>query len=363
MHFYESSIITTKGGLHCQVYGNQHPDSKILVKPKYIPTDKISSDFLPYRFISGRKMNRLNLWIDRQDKLKQYIEDFKKAYPEYVFKSPLHDKSPLFFVVPVEKIERAYSPSEGLYDLMGIPVKDLDDHLRTVVDLVSFLLKSGIELKYFGITYSTLMGHYSQYRSDINIVVYGKSRFWKLMEFLEKNNHDGLRWKTYEEWEEFYKRRNRRIIHKKETYIDNMHRKKSEGFFKNTLFVIFAVENEDEAWFRWGDEKYKKVGAAKFKAAVKGDESSVVRPGCYIISDSRFISGDSSCNSLEISKVVFYSRDYSMLAHKGEKIEFSGVVEEVKTKQGEKYYRAVIGYFDSYLDERRDTEYIKVVEG
>ena len=40
MHFYESSTITTKDGLHCQVYGNEHPDGRILVKPKYIPTNK-----------------------------------------------------------------------------------------------------------------------------------------------------------------------------------------------------------------------------------------------------------------------------------------------------------------------------------
>ncbi len=363
MHFFESSIITTKDGLHCQVYGNQHPGNKILVKPKYIPTDKISSDSLPYRFISGRKVNRLNLWIENQDKLKQYIEDFKKAYPDYMFKSPLHDKSPLFFVVPREKIERAYSPSAGLYDLMSIPVKDLDDHLRTVVELVSFLLKSNLELKDFGITYSTLMGHYSSYRSDINIVVYGKRKFWELMKFLETGTHKDLRWKKYEEWEEFYKKRNRHIVHNKDIYIQNMHRKRSEGFFKNTLFVIFAVEKEDEAWFKWGEEKYKTVGTAKFEATINEDESSVVRPGCYIVSDSGFISGDSSCKNLGISKVAFYSRDYSMLAYKGEKIEFNGIVEEVKTKQGEKYHRVVIGYFDSYLDERRDNEYIKVIEG
>jgi predicted nucleotidyltransferase len=103
MHFYESSVITTTDGLHCQVYGNEHPDDKILVKPKYIPTDKISSDSLPYRFISGRKMNRLDLWTDK-DKLKQYIDAFTKAYPEYIFKSPMHEKSPLFFVIPKKNI-------------------------------------------------------------------------------------------------------------------------------------------------------------------------------------------------------------------------------------------------------------------
>lgn len=361
MHFYESSIITTKDGLHCQVYGNQHPDGRVLVKPKYIPTDKISSDSLPYRFISGRKMNRLNLWIS-QDKLKRYVDDFTEAYPQYVYRSPLYDKSPLFFVVPKESIERAYSPVEGLYDLMSMPEKDLDEHLKTVVGLASFLLKSGLKLKDLGITYSTLMGHYSPDKSDINIVVYGKDKFWRLMDFLEKNNHKDLRWKTYEEWEEFYKKRNRHVIHKKELYIGNMYRKKSEGFFKNTLFVIFAVENDDEAWFRWGREKYRRAGIAKFRGIVKDNKSSIVRPGCYIISDSKFVGGDDSCKNLQISKIVFYSRDYCMLAYPGEKIEASGVIEEVTPENGEKYHRIVIGYFGSYLNKRRDEEYIKVLD-
>ena len=361
MHFYESSIITTIDGLHCQVYGNQHPEGRVLVKPKYIPTDIISSDALPYRFISGRKMNRLDLWIDTE-KLKQYIDSFAKAYPQYIFKSPVHDKSPLFFAIPKKNMERAYSPRDGLAQLMGMPNKDLDQHLRNVVELVSLLLKSDLKLEDFGITYSTLMGHYSPNMSDINIVVYGKNKFWSLMEFLGKTTNKDLRWKTYSEWESFYKKRNRHMVHKKEKYIENMYRKKSEGFFKETLFVIFAIENENEAWFKWGNEKYKRIGQAKYNGLVKDHRNSVVRPGCYLLSDSRFLDGDSSCKNVTISKVVFYSRDYCMLAYKNEKIETSGVVEEVTPESGEKYHRLVVGYFDAYLSDRRDYEHIKAVD-
>ena len=361
MHFYESSIITTIDGLHCQVYGNQHPEGKILVKPKYIPTNKVSSDSLPYRFISGRKMNRLDLWIGKEN-LKKYLDDFSKAYPDYIFKSPLHDKSPLFFAIPKKKIERVYSPKTGLADLMSMPEKDLDEHLRAVVEIVSFLLKSSLELEDFGITYSTLMGHYSPNMSDINIVVYGKKKFWGLMDFLEKNSHKDLRWKSYEEWGEFYKKRNRHVIHKKDIYIKNMHRKKSEGFFKKTLFIIFAVENEGEAWFKWGEEKYKRLGVARFEAVVDDNKDSIVRPGCYKISGSKFIDGDTACKGLPISKIVFYSRDYCMFAYPGEKIEASGVIEEVTTKSGERHYRIVIGYFDSYLNGKRDNEYMRILD-
>ena len=51
-----------------------------------------------------------------------------------------------------------------------------------------------------------------------------------------------------------------------------------------------------------------------------------------------------------------------MIAKPGEKIEASGVLEEVKSKDNGLYYRIVIGYFDSYISERREGEYIKVIE-
>lgn len=360
MHFYESSIITTKDGLHCQVYGNEHPSGKILVKPKYIPTNKISSDALPYRFISGMKMNRLDLWINPKE-LKKYIDDFRKKYKHYIYKSNVHDISPLFFAVPKNRIEREYSPRKGLSGLMKIPEKDLDPHLQKVAKLITFLLESGLKLNDFGVTYSTLMGHYSPKISDINIVVYGKDKFWKLMKFMESSKNHDLRWKTYEEWEHFYKKRNRHMVHDKDTYIKNMHRKKSEGFFMETLFIIFAVENKNEAWFKWGQEKYKRIGIAKFSGTVNSNKNSVVRPGCYEISKSAFISGEDTCKNLPISKIAFYSRDYCMLAYPDEKIEASGIVEEVKQKSGQTYYRIVIGYFDSYLSEKRDDEYMRVI--
>jgi predicted nucleotidyltransferase len=361
MHFYESSIITTKDGLYCQVYGNEHPKDNILVKPKYIPTDKISSEVLPYRFISGRKMNRLDLWVETE-RLNEYVTAFTKAYPQYVFKSDVHSQSPIFFAVPKKYIERVYSPREGLADIMSMPKKDMDKHLNVVSDFVTFLLESGLSIKDFGITYSTLMGHYSPEISDINIVVYGKDKFWNLMKYLQNAQNKDLRWKTYEDWEKFYKKRNRHMIHNKEIYISNMYRKKSEGFFKDTLFIIFAVEEPNETWFRWGQERYNAVGFAKFQGIAADNRDSVVRPGCYEVASTKFISGDERCKGLEIKKVVFYSRDYCMLAYPKEKIEFSGVVEEVIPKKGEKYHRLVVGYFDSYLSKRRDEEYIRVLE-
>ncbi len=358
MHFYESSVITTKDGLHCQVYGNEHPEKGILIKPKYIPTDRIECEALQCRFISGQKMNRFNLWAEKA-RLEQYVENFKNAYPQYIYQSEMHEKDRLFFLVLHDRIERTYFPRTGLAELMSMPEKDLDKHLATVYKFVNFLLESGLRLKDFGVTYSTLMGHYVYNMSDINIVVYGKENFWKLMKYLENAEHPSLRWKSEKEWTEFYKKRNRFNIFEKNTFLNRMiNRKKSEGYFDNLLFVIFAAEKEDETWFKWGQEKYTSLGLATVEGTVAENHSSIVRPGCYDIANSKLIDSGEDC---DVKKVVFYSRDYTLLAYPGEKIKACGILEKVEPKQGKPYHRIVTGYFDSYLNERREKEFIKVI--
>jgi len=37
-------------------------------------------------------------------------------------------------------------------------------------------------------------------------------------------------------------------------------------------------------------------------------------------------------------------------------------LEEVKPKNGESYHRVVVGYFDSYISDRREKEYIRRIK-
>lgn len=357
MHFYEASLITTKDGLYCQVYSNEHPNDGMLVKPKYIPTDRIESKSLQYRFIGGKKMNRLNLWSDH-DSLKEYISQFKEKYPQYIYISPIHNGPRLFFIVPFDQIERVYLPRQGLKELMDMPEQALDKHLSKVYSFVNFILKSGLRLKDLGITYSTLMGHYSS-KSDINIVVYGKENFWKLMDYLNKAKNPKLRWKTEQEWLDFHNQRMRYKFFDKNKFLKDMIKKRSEGFFDNTLFVIFAVEKEEASWFRWGSESYTEEGIVKVRGIVSDNFSSVVRPGCYEIKKSEILDGP---KGIDIKKIVFHSRDYCNIASIGEEIEACGVLEKVESKnEGKTYYRVVVGYLDAYITDRREKEYIKLI--
>jgi len=356
VYFCESSIITTKDGLHCQVYANEHPGGHILVKPKYIPTDKICSDSLPLRFIGGKKMNRLNMWIDKSE-LGKYLEKFRNTYPHYMYNSETHQN--WFFAVSINQIDKIYDPKKGLSELMSIPPQSLDPHLKKVCELTRFLMESGLTQDDLGVTYSTLVGHYFLNHSDINIVIYGKKKYWDLMEHLKSAKHPLLKWKTEEEWEQYRQKRERANNFDKEEFLHHMKRKKSEGFFDGTLFVIFAVELPEERWFRWGKEKMTPVGMRTVQGIVTDNTSSVVRPGMYKIKDSKILDGKEKD---PVKKIVFFSRDYIMQAYPGEKLQACGLLEKVNPVKGKPYNRLVIGYPDSYTSARRGKEHIKVIQ-
>ena len=67
VHFYESSIVITKDNLYCKIFANEHPEGYLIAKPKYIPSNKISSTELPLRFLFGETFHRLDMWKNKEE--------------------------------------------------------------------------------------------------------------------------------------------------------------------------------------------------------------------------------------------------------------------------------------------------------
>lgn len=352
-YFPESVIITTLDGIQFKTFSNEHPKGFIIAKPKYIPTEYIFCDKLPLRHLFDKQVNRLDMWIDKEE-LSYYLEAFKENYPHYIYNCSLHKN--WFFAIPEKAIKQIFEPRQGLKIIMGIQEKQKDEHLEVVVSFIRLLLKSGVSLEDLGITFSTLVGHYDPNYSDINVVVYGKNNGWKILKFLEKTKHPLLRWKSAEEWKNFRQKRNRSSIFTEQEFLEQFSRKKTEGFFQNKLFVLFTVEKEDETWYNWGKEAYIPLGSVEVEATVTNNFNSLIRPGFYEVKNAKTLNG----KTIPVKKIVFYSRDYVVQALPGEKIKACGLLEKVvnlKTKR--QYYRLVIGYFDSYTNERREKEYLK----
>ncbi len=361
-HFYESILIDTVDGFQCKSYANEHPKGFVIVKPKYIPKNSISGKGLKYRFLFEKCLIRFNQFAPK-DKLVGYVSEFRKKFPEYIYDCPLHKN--WFYVVPISKIKTSHDGKKGLQELLQVPENDLDQYLKLVRELVELLEKSGVKSESMGITHSTLLGNYTVGKSDIDIIIYGKENGWKILDFLKKAKHEKLKWKTDKEWAEYYKEH--RTVESshftEEEYVKHRGRKRYEGMFGGMVFTLFTVEEPGETWFKWGEAEYEPKGLATIKAVVKDHYNSHVRPGFYEVEKAELINGEHKTpkidSSIPIKRIVTYSIPFVQQALKGEKISACGLLELVKPKKGEKYYRIVVGYFDAYLNERREKEFIK----
>lgn len=361
MHFYESTLIDTVDGFQCKSYANEHPNGHVIVKLKYIPKDILDEEGLKHRFLFEKCLVRFNLFA-KKEKVASYLEQFRKKFPEYIYESAIHKN--WFFAVPEDRIKTIHDGRKGLKELLSIPKKDLDEYLSLVVQLVEFLCKSGIKPENLGITHSTLLGNYTYGKSDIDIIIYGKKNGWKVYDYLKTAKHEKLKWKSDEEWAEYYKehKTSESSHFTEEEYIRHMRRKRYEGMFDNTVFTLFAVEEPNETWFKWGEETYEPVGTATIEGEVTDNYNSIVRPGCYEIKNGKLAEENHEFlkidNKIPIKRIVTYSLPFMHQAFAGEKIRACGLLELVKTKAG-KYYRIVVGYFDAYISDRREKEFIK----
>jgi predicted nucleotidyltransferase len=361
LHFYESVLIDTVDGFQCKSYSNEHPEGYVIVKPKYIPKGILEGEGLKYRFLFEKCLVRFNLFA-KKDILKKYVDQFKKKFPDYIYNCK--DTKNWYFVVPKSRIKTVHDSRAGLKELLKVPVKDLDSYLVLVRDLVDFLAKSGVKAEDLGITHSTLMGNYTPGKSDIDIIIYGKGNGWKILDYLKTAKHEKLHWKTDNEWAEYYKEHqtSESKHFTEEEYVGHMRRKRYEGMFGGTVFTLFTVEEPNERWFKWGEDKIEPIGTVTVKGKVTDHYNSHVRPGFYEISYGKVIENHSKSKidpKIDISKIVTYSIPFVQQALKGEEITACGLLELVTPMKGKKYYRIVVGYFDAYLNERREMEFIK----
>jgi len=354
-HFDESVLIDTTDGFQCKTYASEHPEGYIIVKPKYIPRDAIKGDGLKYRFLFGKCLTRFNLFA-KKEKVIDYVNQLREKYPDYIYDSPIHKN--WFFVVPRNKIKKIHDPKAGLQELLKVPESNLDDYLTLVVKLIKLLEQSGVRSSDIGITHSTLLGNYTYGKSDIDIIIFGRENGWKILNFLNTAKHELLRWKSDAEWREYYQehKTSESSHFTEEEYAKHMERKRYEGTFGGTVFTLFTSEKPDETWFKWGEETYEPMGLVTVDGEVVSHEYSIVRPGYYEIKDSKIIDGD---HDVPVSRVVSYSIPFLYQALKGEKLRACGLLEKVTPKEGDVYYRIVVGYFDAYVTDRREKEYVK----
>lgn len=218
----------------------------------------------------------------------------KTARPEWV--KDVH-------VVPEERVKQVLAPDRRLPFIMK-------EH-RKVRDIVKTLGR-GVKQEKMGVTGSLLAGLQNE-SSDIDFIVYGKSWFTARDILAQaKKEKDPISEISEEMWHDIYNKRrpdlsfNEFLVHEK--------RKGNRGMVGGTYFDLLYVRDwEDIVPCKRGVD----IAHATIEATVTNADFSFDSPAIYKIDHP------------EISYVLSYTHTYAGQALVGERIEASGMVEEL----------------------------------
>ncbi len=337
---------TIEGYLFC-VVDSVHPKDRVIAYLKYIPNS------------SGKwgKENKRMKRILKNYTMQNLLETFEfleKNHPEYLYYSSVMNIK--MSAVPLNRISYHFKPEEKLLHLINMEKPDTLQ--RKVINLVQLLSdKSGVPLKFFGVTGSILLDIHQDF-SDIDLIVYGaeasrsvkdalmqfyKSRGSPIRRFGKKMIHEWCLDKarvyplTYEEAARIFKKRWNR------------------GVFRETLFSIHPVKLEEENDEKYGDRIFKPEGMIKIKATISDASEADFLPAVYKVRDVKVIEGR---KVKDITEVASYEGLYGSLAEEGERILSYGKLEKVIDRRiGEEYHRVLIG-----SKEARGSDYIKPLD-
>jgi predicted nucleotidyltransferase len=220
-------------------------------------------------------------------------------------------------------IRKVYEPNLCLQRL--IKKKRKDSLEATAVDLVHLLsAASSVRIEDFGAHGSIALNMHTS-KSDIDIVVYGARSFRKLEKTIDKLAKE--------------KRLKYHRIHP----MDNLRKHRLK--FKGKDVVYTAVRKPEEVTSKYGDQHYLQIIPVRFRCKVADDSQAMFRPAIYRITDYSPL--DSASKLLQDQKpsiVVSMIGLYRNVARKGEKIQVSGMLEQVEhIETGRVHFQVVVG--------------------
>ena len=306
------------------VFGYEHPSSRVLSFLKYIPLEY--KGFFPLRFLRKTwKYGKVELL--RAQKLytaRNYLillAAFRENFGSYVYFCPYRGKEVIS--TPKGSVKRVFSPRSCLVSLMKLKVKD---NLQKVAsDLVRVLSEeSSIPIEDFGLHGSLALDMHTS-ESDIDLVVYGAENFRSLEKTVSKLAEKG---------ELGYVIKNR---------LDAARRNRAH--YSSTVFMYNAVRKAEEFESNYGVNRYYPLRSVRFHCKVSCDDEAMFRPAIYGIGNFRPISPSSALSKREIPQlVVSMIGCYRNVAKKGSEIEVSGMLERVENvRTGSATYQVVVG--------------------
>ncbi|RLE62250.1 MAG: hypothetical protein DRN53_04325 [Thermoprotei archaeon] len=305
MMFLDCDILVTKHGFIFYTIGYEHPDQRVVSNLKYIPREYaklFNLEWLKHKWIlEGRELVRPKVLFSPRV-YQSIIKTFMRYFPEYVYYSNQLQK--YIISVPIDLIDRVYRPSESLKRIMN--KKRRDPLENKVVNLVEELSgKSGISLKYFGVSGSVSLGMHRSF-SDMDIIVYGLENYYKVRNTLILLEKEGL------------------ITMISESALDEI--RMNRGLYQGTRFNINAVRLQEE--IKTTPCLYRPICTIEVKCRVLDARESIFRPAVYRVRVEDVIRGPRDISPY-ITRVVSMIGLHRMIATEDDIIIVKGILEEV----------------------------------
>ncbi len=348
--YRDRDIIETLDGLIFTVIGNMHPPDRVISYLKYIPCRDIESIWRR----GDTRYYRILRYYSAKHVLDTIDSFLKEKHSDYIVYDKVYGIE--MIEVPRRDIKTHYLPEERLREIIDDPRDELEELVRELVLTLSD--ETNVDLEFFGVTGSILLGIHNPRFSDIDLVVYGIRDSYRVREVLKKmfdNRVKGfsrlaepLLSKYVENLVKAYP------LDKREAYILYTRDLWNKGLFKNRFFSIHPVLLDHELSEHYGDRVYRGVGLARVKCRVVDTLYSLFTPSIYRVDSVEVVDGVEVDPGL-VREVVSYESIYAGILSSGEEAIVYGKVEEVFDRvSGEKYYRVLVGSFEA-----RGRDYIK----
>jgi len=309
-------VETAEGHLFC-VVGYLHPPGGYTAYLKYVtaPLGKW-----------GRGTTRYSraLPFYHVAQVENTYEYLRRNYPGYLYECPVRGFTVSW--VPKTSIKKYYWAQRGLREIRRRGPRDpLEKKLLSLADLLSE--EAGV--KELGVTGSLLTGIHNPDFSDIDLTVYGRGPSNRLRDAVVRLREEGnpVRPPSMEEDERWCQER----ADKFPLTVDQLQRvaetRWNYGYYEGTYFSIHPTRSDKEITEGYGDNTYSRRGEVRGAATVADSGESIYLPAVYAVEDAE-IEGKSA----QVTRLVSYEGLYGGVFQEGDRVEFGGVLEEVRGK-------------------------------
>jgi uncharacterized protein len=231
-----------------------------------------------------------------------------ESYPELLFHSHYADIE--LHGISLASIKQIYRPDQTVVRLMDMESPDAKQ--QDAIKIIKLLLEAGIQLDYIGVTGSLMLDTHNE-QSDIDMIIYGRERFFKVRQAIQKYLKSGELESLNEfMWQDAWQRRDCTLSF--DEYQSHELRKFNKCISGTSKVDISMIPETYERFQENGP--YKKMGQDKILAVVTEDTYAYDFPARYFIDHET------------INELVSYTATYTGQAQQGEKIEAAGYVEQ-----------------------------------